>query len=304
MLRRLAYGVMALAALGLAGFWVVTRPASLSAEALSALRAHPADATRGEVVFWAAGCVSCHSAPGVGAQAPMEQRMILSGGRRFATPFGTFIAPNVSMDRDQGIGAWTLEQFATAVMLGVTPEGTHYYPAFPYTTYGHATPNDIADLWAFWQGLPADATPSQPHEVGLPFSWRRLLGGWKLLNLNTGWVMADSEDPVQMRGRYLVEALGHCAECHTPRDAIGGLDRGRWMAGGPNPSGEGRIPALPPQGWSGEDIAAYLQSGFTPSFDSAGGEMADVVANISRIAPEDRSAIAAYLLALRSSPSR
>jgi mono/diheme cytochrome c family protein len=161
----------------------------------------------------------------------------------------------------------------------------------------------VADLWAFWQGLPADATPSQPHELGFPFSIRRAVGVWKRLNLNADPVIAVGDDPVLQRGAYLVEALAHCAECHTPRDALGGLNTAAWMAGGPNPSGEGRIPALPPQGWSAQDIANYLQSGFTPSFDVVGGEMADVVANISRIAPEDRTAIAAYVMAVRSSPS-
>jgi mono/diheme cytochrome c family protein len=228
----------------------------------------------------------------------------LSGGRRFATPFGTFVAPNVSMDPAQGIGGWTLEHFASAVLLGVSPEGAHYYPAFPYATYARATPQDVADLWAFWQGLPADATPSQPHDLGFPFSVRRTLGVWKFLNLNADPVIAVGEDPVLQRGAYLVEALAHCAECHTPRDALGGLNTAAWLAGGANPSGEGRIPALPPQGWSAQDIANYLQSGFTPSFDVVGGEMADVVANISRIAPEDRAAIAAYVMAVRSSPSR
>lgn len=302
-MRRLAAAIVGLGLAGLAGFWVLTRPASLSAETLTLLADHPADAARGEAVFWAAGCASCHAAPGVAATAPVEQRLVLAGGRRFASPFGTFTAPNVSMHPDAGIGGWTLEQFARAVTQGVSPDGAHYYPAFPYTTYAHATATDVADLWAFWQGLPSVDTPSQPHELGFPFTLRRGLGLWKLLNLRDDFVLAEVTDPQIERGRYLVEALGHCAECHTPRDALGGLRRGNWLAGGPNPSGQGRIPAVPPQGWGASDIANYLQTGFTPSFDVVGGEMADVVANISRIAPEDRAAIAAYLLALRSSPS-
>jgi mono/diheme cytochrome c family protein len=259
---------------------------------------------RGEAVFWAAGCASCHAVPGLASTAPTEQRLVLAGGHAFATPFGTFLAPNISMHPEAGIGGWTLEQFARAVMLGVSPDGAHYYPAFPYTTYSHATPEDIADLWAFWQTLPADATPSQPHAVGFPFSLRRGLGLWKLLNFNADFVAPPSEDPVLARGRYLVEALGHCAECHTPRDVLGGLDRSQWLAGAANPAGVGRIPALPPRGWSAEDLSAYLQSGFTPSFDVVGGSMADVIANLSRIAAEDRAAIAHYLLAIRSSPSQ
>lgn len=127
---------------------------------------------------------------------------------------------------------------------------------------------------------------------------------WKLLNFTTDFATPPSTDPQVERGRYLVESWGHCGECHTPRDALGGLDRSHWLAGAPALTGTGRIPALPPEGWSAADIAAYLQSGFTPEFDVVGGEMADVVANLGHIAPEDRAAIAAYLIALRSSPNR
>ena len=304
MWARLGAGLAVLAAIGLGAFWFLTRPAALSAEVRGALQAHVADAARGEQVFWTAGCASCHAAPGLDASAPVEARRVLSGGRRFATPFGTFHAPNISPDPVAGIGDWTLEQFATALTLGVSPRGAHYYPAFPYTTYAHATPGDIGDLWAFWQTLPADPTPTLAHEVSFPFSMRRGLGLWKLLNYHQDFATPEPADAVEARGRYLVEALGHCAECHTPRDALGGLQRARWMQGGPNPVGRGRIPALPPAGWSAFDIAAFLETGFTPEFDSAGGEMADVVANISRIAAPDRAAIAAYLVALRASPSR
>ncbi|WP_417628738.1 c-type cytochrome [Pararhodobacter aggregans] len=303
MLARLGTLALVLAAVGGGAFWVLTRPASLSADTLAALQSHSADPQHGEQVFWTAGCASCHTAPSVDATASTQERMVLAGGRSFVTPFGTFRAPNISPDPQAGIGGWTLEQFATAVMLGVSPDGAHYYPAFPYTTYTHATPGDIADLWAYWQMLPADPTPSAAHEVGFPFSMRRGLGLWKMLNFDPAFASPLPEDPEAARGHYLVEALGHCAECHTPRDALGGLDRSQWLAGAPNPVGEGRIPALPPQGWAAFDIAAYLETGFTPEFDTAGGEMADVVANISRIAAPDRAAIAAYLVALRASPN-
>lgn len=304
MLGKLASAAIALAVLGGGAFWLLTRPAALPEATLAALRAHPANAARGEAVYWAAGCAACHTPPDMASDAPTEARLVLTGGRAFVTPFGTFHAPNVSMHPDAGIGGWTLDQFATAVLLGVSPEGAHYYPAFPYTTYAHATPGDIADLWAFWQTLPADPTPSQAHGVGFPFNLRRGLGLWKMLNFDTEFASPVPADAEAARGHYLVEALGHCAECHTPRDALGGLDRSQWLTGAPNLVGEGRIPALPPQKWTAFDIAAYLESGFTPEFDSVGGEMAGVVANTSRIAAADRAAIAAYLVALRSSPSR
>ena len=129
---------------------------------------------------------------------------------------------------------------------------------------------------------------------------RRLsLGGWKLLFGGTDWVQPAETEQLE-RGRYLVEALAHCGECHTPRNALGALDTSQWMAGAPNPSGEGRIPGLRAGqlSWSETDIAYYLETGFTPDFDSAGGQMAKVIAGLQRLSPEDRDAIAAYLKAL------
>lgn len=282
---------------GAAGFWLLTRPADLTPPLQQALAMHEADPARGEAVFWAAGCSGCHAPPGIAFNAPLEERLVLSGGRRFDTGFGTFVAPNISTDTDAGIGGWTLEEFARAMMLGVSPTGAHYYPAFPYRAYGSAAPGDVADLWAFWQRLPADTTASRAHDLPAPLTLRRGLGLWK-------WFAEGvtpppvPDDPVLAHGHYLTETLAHCAECHTPRDALGRLDTTQWMAGAPNPSGEGRIPAIPPQGWSAEDIEAYLSSGFTPEFDVVGGSMADVVVQMAQLSGEDRAAIAAWLLTL------
>jgi len=274
------------------GFWL-TRPITIAPTDLAGLIG---DDTRGEAVFWAAGCASCHAA----ADATGAARLILSGGQRFASDFGTFIAPNISMHPEQGIGDWTQAQFITAVQKGTSPDGRHYYPAFPYTAYRLAERQDLADLWAFWQSLPAADMPSQPHELGFPFSIRRSVGAWNLLNLPDGFAVSGDLTDEQARGRYLVEALAHCAECHTPRNALGGLDRSAWMAGAPNPSGRGTIPALTPDKlkWSTAEIAAYLNDGFTPDFDSAGGSMVSVIRNMAMLEAEDRMAIAIYLKAL------
>jgi mono/diheme cytochrome c family protein len=158
----------------------------------------------------------------------------------------------------------------------------------------------MLDLVAYLRTLPADATPSGAHELGFPFNIRRAVGGWKLLFASDQWVLADAPTPQVERGRYLVEALGHCAECHTPRNALGGLNRSDWLAGGPNPDGEGTIPNITPGKltWTENDIAYYLETGFTPDFDSVGGSMAHVVRNTARLTPEDRLAIAAYLKAV------
>jgi mono/diheme cytochrome c family protein len=234
--------------------WLVvlglTRPDRIAAAELSGLAG---DAARGEIVFAAAGCTGCHAAPG----AESEARLVLSGGQRFASPFGTFVAPNISPDPQAGIGGWTFPDFANAVMRGVSPEGQHYFPAFPWTTYNKAAPQEIADLFAYMQTLPASPDVAPAHEVPFPFNIRRSLGGWKFLFEDRDWVLAEVPTPELERGRYLVEALGHCGECHTPRNALGGLDRSRWLGGAPNPSGQGRIPNITPGAlqWSAADIA-------------------------------------------------
>ncbi|MDH3264371.1 MAG: cytochrome c [Paracoccaceae bacterium] len=292
-MRRLFALAVALVVAGGGTGWLLTAPKRLPEAALAGLEG---DAGRGERIFLAGGCASCHDAEG----AEGEARLVLSGGRRFPSDFGTFLAPNISPHPEAGIGAWSFADFANAVMRGVSPEGQHYYPAFPYTAYARAEPQDIADLWAFLLTLPPDATPSQAHEVGFPFSIRRSVGGWKLLFFATDWAVAEVPTPEAERGRYLAEALGHCGECHTPRGALGQLELSRWLAGAPNPTGRGTIPNLTPAKleWSQSDIAGYLKTGFTPDFDTAGGHMAEVVQNLSQLPDEDRAAIAAYLKAV------
>lgn len=283
---------LALAAAALLAGWWLTRPNPIPAAALAGIEP---DIARGEQVFWAAGCAACHAAPDASGSA----RLILSGGQEFPSDFGTFVAPNISPDAVNGIGAWSRVQFVNAVMRGVLPGGRHAYPALPYTAYGKADPADIVSLFAFLRSLPPSDAASRPHRVAFPFSIRRLIGAWKRLFADRGWWLdrADLTEE-ERRGRYLVEALGHCAECHTPRGMLGGLDRARWMAGAPIPgSARGRSPNLTPArlDWSKEDIANYLATGFTPDYDSAGGHMARVVENLAHLQRSDLLAIAAYV---------
>ncbi|MCA0940918.1 cytochrome c [Salipiger pacificus] len=291
-MRRLL-GFLALVALLATGaLWMISAPDPLP---VGEFADDPGgDPARGQTVFTAAGCASCHHAP------ESEDKLVLAGGQRFPSDFGTFVAPNISSHPQQGIGAWSLHDFANALLRGVSPEGQHYYPAFPYTSYIRMEPQDVVDLWSFIRTLPASDTPSQPHEVGFPFSLRRGLGLWKQLYLDPAWIVPGAEQDEMRRGRYLVEALAHCGECHTPRDAFGGLERDAWLAGAPAPDGKGRIPALTPDklGWSAEDVAYYLETGFTPDYDSAGGHMVEVIANFAQLPPEDRAAVAAYVKAL------
>lgn len=289
-MRRFFVLLVAVSLVGGAAFLALTRPATVDPALFAGLNG---DAARGEMVYHAAGCGSCHMAP----RAEGEARLILSGGQEFPSPFGTFKAPNISPS-DQGIGGWSVVDLANAMMHGTSPDGAHYYPAFPYVSYAHATAQDIADLHSYLQTLPPSDVPSQPHDIGFPFNIRLTLGGWKLLFAGKGWAIdAPDLNDAETRGRYLVEGLGHCAECHTPRNALGGMDRTRWMAGAPDPSGRGRNPNITPARltWSEGEIAAYLMTGFTPDFDSVGGHMALVVSSYAELPASDRSAVAAYL---------
>ena len=282
-----ALSVLVLAAA--AGGWWITAPDPLPASTFDGLAGDPA---RGETVFAAAGCASCHVAPGAAEGA----ELVLAGGQRFPSDFGTFVAPNISPSAS-GIGGWSVADLGNALMRGVSPEGAHYYPALPYGSYARMQPQDVADLHAYMQGLPPSDAVSQPHEIGFPFSIRRTLGVWKALFLTDGWVMQGDLSPEETRGREIVEALAHCGECHTPRNVLGGMDMSRWLAGAPNPSGEGNIPNITPAKlrWSQGEIVIYLTSGFTPEYDSVGGHMAHVVENMARLPESDRRAVAAYL---------
>ena len=284
------YGLLALAVIGGVTGWFITRPTALPSTVSDRLTG---DAEAGERVLLASGCASCHMGTDDGADPKL-----LLGGAAFQTQFGTFYAPNISPDPDHGIGDWSQAQFLNAVMRGVSPEGQHYFPAFPYTSYTKADPQDMADLYAYMMTLPADATPSRAHDVAFPFNIRRSVGLWKVLYMNRDWVVTGDLTEQETQGRYLAEALAHCAECHTPRGALGGLDRAAWLEGAPNPSGSGRIPPISGTDftWSAFDISAYLETGFTPSFDVAGGSMAKVIANLGQLEKPELDAIAAYIL--------
>ena len=176
-------------------------------------------------------------------------------------------------------------------------EGAGAYLNKQYTAIGIVGVIVAVLVFVFLGTLPASERANEAHQVGFPFNQRILLGGWKLLFARGGWVIDGDLTPEETRGRYLVEGLGHCSECHTPRNALGGRQTARWLAGGPNPEGQGKIPNITPAHleWSADEVAEYLKSGFTPDFDSVGGSMGDVVDNISHLPDSDRAAIAAYL---------
>ncbi|MFW2586817.1 c-type cytochrome [Sagittula sp. SSi028] len=289
-MSRITKSILPLIAVAAGVAYWQSAPATVDENTYAALSG---DASAGEGIFIAGGCASCHAAPDA------QDKTLLSGGQAFPSDFGTFYAPNISPS-DAGLGGWSLTEFASALTLGTGRQNEHLYPAFPYTSYVKMEPQQVADLYAYMQTLPVSDTPSLPHDVQFPFNIRRGIGLWKALFLENGYVVADLPDGVTARGRELVETLAHCAECHTPRNALGALDRERWMAGAPNPSGQGNIPGLTPAqlDWSAADIAYYLETGFTPDFDSVGGHMAAVVDNFAQLSAADREAVAAYIKAL------
>src|ERR1700738_3993210 len=291
--RRILLGSAVLGAGALGVYWWLTAaPIALAVTA----PAHTPNPANGLTTFNAGGCSSCHAVPG------QPDRLRLGGGLAIPSPFGTFYAPNISPDPVDGIGRWTEAEFVNAVTKGISPTGFHYFPAFPYTSYQHAKVEDIRDLFAYLKTLPAVSGKVRDHDVRFPFNIRRNVGIWKLLFMDGKPFVPDAARSVQWnRGAYLVNALGHCAECHSPRNFLGGIIAAQRFAGGPNPEGEGWVPNITQKGlrdWSGKDIAYFLETGQTPDGDTAGGSMARVIKNTSQLPPEDRAAIAEYLKSL------
>jgi len=187
-------------------------------------------------------------------------------------------------------------------MHGVSPDGQHYFPAFPYTSYQHARRDDVLDLFAYLKTLPAVSGKVRDHDVGFPFNIRRNIGIWKFLFMDGKPFVADgSKSPQWNRGAYLVNSFGHCAECHSPRNALGGIIAGERFAGGPNPEGEGWVPNITQKRlgeWSAKDIAYFLKTGELPDGDSVGGAMTRVIKNTSQLPDADLAAMADYLKSL------
>ncbi len=257
MLRRAALIVAVLAVVCAALAWFLTAPEPLVA---AQLPAHVADLANGERIFYAGGCSSCHADP----KAEGDDKLKLGGGRELNTDFGVFRVPNISPDPKTGIGGWSTLDFVNAVMRGVSPGGSHYYPAFPYPSYTRMKVEDAIDLKAFLDTLPPVSNMVAGHDLRFPYTIRRGIGLWKRLYLSPKPVLdlADADESVQ-HGQYLVEGAGHCGECHTARDALGGLKLNLWLAGAPNPEGRGTIPNITPEGlsWSQDDIVDALSDG-------------------------------------------
>ncbi|MGB8399299.1 c-type cytochrome [Bradyrhizobium sp.] len=291
--RRVLLIVVLAGVIGVGIFWWLTIPAVVLS---SALPAYQPDLANGLTTFNAGGCSSCHAVPN------QPDRLRLGGGLALPSPFGTFYVPNISPDPNDGIGGWSEADFVTAVTRGTSPDGVHYFPAFPYASYQHARTEDVRDLFAYLKTLAPVTGKVRDHDVPFPFNIRRNIGAWKWLYMDGKPLMPDAGRPAQWnRGAYLVHALGHCAECHSPRNFLGGIVAAQRFAGGPNPDGEGWVPNITQKelaDWSAKDIAYFLETGQMPDGDSAGGAMVRVIRNISQLSPEDRDAIAEYVKSL------
>ena len=290
MLRRLTILAVGLGVFGVGVFWFVTMPTLVPA---SALAPRAPNLENGRTMFFAGGCASCHATPG------QDDRMRLGGGLGLKSPFGTFYVPNLSPDEKDGIGRWSEAQFVTAMMKGTSPNSDHYYPSFPYASYQKLRVEDVRDLFAFLKTLPALAGKARGHDLPFPFNIRMTLGGWKFLYLDGKGFQPDPARSAEWnRGAYLVNGPGHCAECHSPRDLLGGLKSAQRLAGGPNPEGEGWVPNITQAAladWTEDDFVELLSTGATPQGDKVGSSMAPVVRNTSQLPPEDRKAMAVYL---------
>jgi len=293
MLRKIMLALTIIAFLSALVLWVLSAPQIIPA---SALGQHAVDRANGKTMFEAGGCVSCHAIP----NETDKQR--LGGGLALHSPFGTFYVPNISPDPQDGIGSWTEAQFVTAMIKGTSPNGQHYYPAFPYTSYQRMKIDDLRDLFAHIKTLPAVQGKVRGHDVAFPFNIRQGVGIWKLLFLDGKMLEPDpSKNTAWNRGAYLVNGPSHCAECHSPRNGLGAIVPSQRFAGGPNPEGKGFIPnitQLALKDWSEKDIAYLLQIGQTPDGDFVGSSMTDVVRNAALLSPDDRAAIATYIKSL------
>lgn len=276
---------------------------ALAASLLASTSAYAADdlLRRGEYIYRLSGCENCHTDRDTkGAR--------LAGGRKLATPLGTFYAPNITPDKEHGIGRWTDADFVRALREGVGPTGAHYYPSFPYTAYTRLTDEDLRALKAYLFAQPSVAQPNRPHELPWYLRFRPLLTGWKWLYFTPGPYQAKAGESVAWnRGAYLATAAAHCGECHTPRNALGGLKPELQFAGTREGPDDGVVPNITPDRktgigrWSESDLIQYLENGMTPDGDFAGGLMAEMIDNgLKYLTREDRAALAQYVRAVSS----
>lgn len=257
------------------------------------------DPKRGEYIARVGGCLGCHT-------EAKEKAVPYAGGRALVSPFGTFYGPNITPHPSAGLGKWSEADFVRAMREGVRPDGAHYFPAFPYPAFTRIIDADLKDLWAYLRSLPPSATPSRPHDLRFPFRYRFLVRAWKWLFFAPGPLtpVQGRTAPVN-RGAYLSQALGHCGECHTPRNFLGALKKDRYMAGAKLADGAS-APNLTPtrlKKLSDAELVDFLKFGQWPDGDVVGETMGEVIRNsTSQLTQDDMKALIAYLRALPPLP--
>lgn len=291
-IRRFLAAVLGLIALLAVLLWLAA-PRPIFADALGA---HESDIANGERLFAVAGCASCH--------AGVENENVPRGGKPFPTPIGTFYPPNLT-PHESGLKGWREIDFVNAVLRGITPGVTHYFPAFPYAAYQAMRLGDARDIFAYLKTLPPVKADTRPGGVIFGYALRPFVGLWKRLAMD---YQTFTPDPAQgeswNRGAYLVNAVGRCGECHTPRNLFFISERSRAMKGGPHPAEEGTVPDITASGnlgdWSHGDVVSVLETGFKPDFsdDISSGGMDDVIKGLKSLPKDDLAAIATYLKSL------
>jgi mono/diheme cytochrome c family protein len=253
---------------------------------------------RGRYLATVADCAACHTRPGGKAFA---------GAVPLQTPFGTLVGPNITPDRTAGIGSWTDDEFVSALREGRGRDGIRLYPAMPYPAYTKMTREDALAIRAYLRTIDPVADKVESNQLSFPFEIRSTMIAWNAVNFTPGKLAPDSSKSAQWnRGHYLVDALGHCGMCHTPKTIMGADDNSAYLQGGrvegwyaPN------ITADPRKGigrWSIDDIVTYLKTGANPSALASGGMGEEVLHSSSRMTDSDLKAIAVYLLSLKSAP--
>ena len=265
-----------------------------------------ADAKRGAYIYTAAGCQGCHTTP-----KDAKAKVLLAGGRALKTPFGTYYTPNITPDPESGIGKWSEADFKRALRDGKTPDGENYFPVFPYTAYTKMSDADMEDLWAYLTSVAPVRRANQPHDTKFIFGWRMMMWPWRVMNFKAGSMKADLGKGVSWnRGAYLVEALSHCGECHTPRDPLGGLKAEMHLAGTVDGPGGDPVPNITPDketgigNWSEDDYESLFGLGMLPDGDFIGGEMTEVYENTAKLSDTDRRAMTVYLRSLPAIQNR
>ncbi len=254
---------------------------------------------QGQYIFQAAGCRACHT-------DSENEGLFLAGGRAFKTPFGTFYSPNISSDPKHGIGAWSEVDLKRALTEGKAPGGSDYYPVFPFTSYSAMSDGDIHALYSYLMSTAPAAVKNRDHDLPWWMRFRFTNRIWKLLFFKPGPIANDpGQSTALKRGAYLVNALAHCGECHTPRNILGVTDKAMYLAGNPNGPDEESIPNITPDptsgigDWSESEVIDYLESGLLPDGDYAGGLMSEVIdEGLQHLTDQDRKAIAVYLKSL------